>query len=306
MPVKQHRARTSRAWFHAPLLAFLLGLACEIAPSVRGAETTGGPPAAPDTTQPAGPTGPTLRLDYDPKNSPGSPVGDFMYFVALISPEPVSATLNPGNTQRMRVLSCNRHMGDKSFKVSCDLEFAGEGYERNLIDQSNSIRRNEKKLKEGGALNELLVSINIEGHGRATLEAQGSVTNHVPVVNEVKLQFHGQESPVVVALHDVKYVTNSFVAQNEVVARVSSIVFKRQAGPPKMEISLASVKPKDAGNGMWQNFVGGVKGMAANFLLKPVAVEPIGHAAMLDFGLALATRSPAFTFPFAKNLQKTP
>ena len=44
--------------------------------------------------------GPTLRLDYGRGDSPGDPVAEFMYFVPLISLEPVSIVKSPGNTQR--------------------------------------------------------------------------------------------------------------------------------------------------------------------------------------------------------------
>jgi len=40
-----------------------------------------------------------------------------------------------------------------------------------------------------------------------------------------------------------------------------------------------------------------------NLFLKPIAVEPAGNEAMLNFGLALASEAPAFTFPRARNLK---
>jgi hypothetical protein len=70
-----------------------------------------------------------------------------------------------------------------------------------------------------------------------------------------------------------------------------------------MEVTLASVKRKDAPNSLWQNFVGGIKGAAANLLLPPLTVTADGHQAMLDFGLALAMQQPTFTFPFATRLK---
>src|SRR5712664_3591914 len=50
-------------------------------------------------------TGPTIGLDYGRDKSPGNPVASFMYFVPLISPEPVSSSTSPGSTQAARVLS---------------------------------------------------------------------------------------------------------------------------------------------------------------------------------------------------------
>ena len=72
-----------------------------------------------------------------------------------------------------------------------------------------------------------------------------------------------------------------------------------------MEVTLASLKGKDAGNGLWQNFVGSVKGATVNLFLPPLTVEPEGQRAMLSFGLALATEQSAFTFPFATRLKST-
>ncbi|HWH70632.1 MAG TPA: hypothetical protein VNT26_14685, partial [Candidatus Sulfotelmatobacter sp.] len=42
-------------------------------------------------------TGPTLHLDYGRGQAPGNPLADFRYFVALISPEPVSLSASPSN-----------------------------------------------------------------------------------------------------------------------------------------------------------------------------------------------------------------
>ena len=70
-----------------------------------------------------------------------------------------------------------------------------------------------------------------------------------------------------------------------------------------MQITVASIKPKNAADSVWQNFMGGLKGMLVNQLLPPIGVDAAGHQAMLDFGLALANAEPTFTFPYAKRLQ---
>jgi hypothetical protein len=41
-------------------------------------------------------------------------------------------------------------------------------------------------------------------------------------------------------------------------------------------------------------------------VIPPVPVDPTGHQAMLDFGLALADENPTFTFPFAVRLKNAP
>jgi len=66
---------------------------------------------------------------------------------------------------------------------------------------------------------------------------------------------------------------------------------------------VAAVKRKGAGDNIWQNVMGGLKANAANMVLKPIAVEPTGNEAMLNFGSALASKAPSFTFPNAGNLK---
>jgi len=71
----------------------------------------------------------------------------------------------------------------------------------------------------------------------------------------------------------------------------------------RRDITVASVKRKDAGNGFLQNLMGGLKGTTVNLFIQPITVERDGSEAMLNFGLALALEAPAFTFPRAKNLK---
>jgi hypothetical protein len=66
---------------------------------------------------------------------------------------------------------------------------------------------------------------------------------------------------------------------------------------------VASVKKKGAGNNLWQSIRGGITGTPVNLLIDPLSVERIGHQAMLDFGQALVSGAPTFTFPRAKNLK---
>ncbi len=131
------------------------------------------------------------------------------------------------------------------------------------------------------------------------------MAGHVPTVTEVRLRFNGRGRPslVTIGLHDIRYLDGAIRLRNESVARVNTLIFRRKPGPPKMDITVASVKRKDAGSNFWQNLMGGLKGTTANLFLKPIAVEPVGNEAMLNFGLALASEAPAFTFPHARNLK---
>ena len=101
---------------------------------------------------------------------------------------------------------------------------------------------------------------------------------------------------------ELRYLGGEFRRFNEIVARVNTLSFRRKPGPPKMEVTVASVKNKGAGKGLWQNLTGGIKGLAVNLLIDPLTVETVGHRAMLDFGQALASDAATFTFPQATNV----
>jgi len=231
-----------------------------------------------------------------------------MYFVPLISPEPVVAITNPKADHRVRVLSASRRFKGRAFQVTCDFEFSGNGYERNVFDYNREIHRHEEQLKRGRLLPHVLAAINVEGPGRGTIEIDGTQANGAQTVAEVRMRFnaHGRSSPVTIALRDIRYADGAFRPVNEVVARVNTLTFQRKPGPPKMEVSVASVKPKDAGDSRWQNLKGSLEGIAVNLLIPPLDVDARGHQAMLDFGLALAAGAATFTFPHAPNLQPLP
>jgi hypothetical protein len=254
---------------------------------------------------PAGPTGPTFRFDHARGASPGNPIGEFMYFVLLISPDPVTVSESAGNTQRTRIISVTRRFSPASFSVAAEFEFTGEGSHRNTFDPADNIRRHESRLKEGGSLDRVLSSITVEGAGQGLMEVEGVVSNQVATVTEVRLQFntHGQPSPVCIGLNDIRYIEGVARPDNAIVARVNSLMFQRSAGRPKMAVSVASVKRAGAGDNLWQKLKGNLSGALANLLLKPITIEPAGNDAMLNFGRALAAEDSAFTFPRARNLK---
>lgn len=188
--------------------------------------------------------------------------------------------------------------------ATSEFEFSGSGLQQSVFDTGPEIRRHEARLKAGATLEHQLQSIVVNGPGRLSMEIQGVVSNDVPVVNEVRLKFNadGQDSPVTISLCDVRYINGDFRPVNEIVAKVNTLTFRRKPGTPKLEVGLAYVKNKDAGDSLWQSFKGKVKGVAANLLLPPLPIETIGNLAVLDFGLALVSNSPTFTFPRARNL----
>lgn len=255
----------------------------------------------------AAPAGPTLHFDGGGKSA-GSPLSEFMYFVPLISPEQVFLSTNAGNTQYARVLSCRCRTNGAAFHASCEFTFDGDGLERNVFDHAFVIGRRQSELRAGKTLAHQLAAISVQGGGVGSIEVEGVFTNHQPVVMEMRIHFngHGHPSPVFVDLQDLVLRNGAVHGENTIVARVNTLSFRQKADPPKMEVSLASVKRKDAGNGAWSNFVAEMKGAAANLLLPPLTITLDGHRAMLDFGLALAMHQPVFTFPFASRLTNGP
>ena len=260
-----------------------------------------GPPAVVPPTAAA--TGPTIRLDFGRGESPGNPVASFMYFVPLISPEPVSSITSPNSTQVARVLSAKRRSTPNSFVVTCEFEFAGSGSQQSILDLAPTIRRQEEKLKAGGSTGRLLSTITVGGPGSGTVEVEGVITNNVETVSEVRLRSnaHGKTSPISIEICEIRYQEGEFRHLNEILARVNTLIFNRKSGRPKMEVTVASVKKKGAGDGFWQNFKGSVVGLAVNLFIPPLTVEPVGHRAMLDFGRALALGAATFTFPRAPH-----
>jgi len=271
------------------LLPVLLLLAAMGGPACRAADTNG----------------PTIPLCCGAVKAAASPVADFMYFVPLISPEPVARLTSPGSTQSVRVISSKHRVSGHSFTTTCELELAGEGWQQNVFDLAPAIHRHESQLQNGGSLKRRLRSIDVQGAGAITVEVEGAVSNEVTTVSQVRLRFnpHGHTSPVWIDLCDIRRINDSFGPTNEIMARVNTLTFRRQAGPPTMEVSVASVKHKGAGDGFWQNLKGGVVGAAVNTFMPPLKVEAAGHQAMLDFGQALVSGAPTFTFPLARNLR---
>jgi hypothetical protein len=228
-----------------------------------------------------------------------------MYFVPLIAREPMSSLTSPGSTQAVRMISAKRRFSRRSFAVVCEAELTGEGWQRSVFDLAPFIHRLESQLQKDGSLGRRLKSIDVQGAGTITVEVEGAVSNEVATVREVRLRFnaHGHASPVWINLCDMRRINGHVKAANETMARVNTLTFRRQPGPPTMDVTIASVKHKDAGDGFWQNLKGRLAGTAVNMFLDPFTVEAAGHEAMLDFGQALVAGAPTFTFPRARNLQ---
>jgi hypothetical protein len=287
-----------------PVLARVAAWCCATAVVLAaggGFVVKAGPAEAPDAPK----QGPTLLLGDRHGEPSTNSVAAFMYFVPLISPAPVTAVTSPGSTQAARVVRIHREQSGNSFTTTCDFEFSGQGSQQSVFDCSREIKRHEPSLRAGGTLERQLRSITVTGPGHGQVEVEGILSNTLPTVTKVRMRFNagGQASPVSIALSDFRYVAGDFRPVKEVVARVNTLTFRRKAGPPKMEVTVASVKNKGAGDNLWQGFKGSIKGMAVNLLIDPLRIETSGQQAMLDFGQALADGATSFTFPRAKNLK---
>ncbi len=254
----------------------------------------------------ADPTGPTLHFDYGAGHIQTDSISRFMYFVPLISPELISVSISSNNTQCARVISFSAHTNGKTFHATCEFEFTGEGTQRDLFDHTPGLKRHADELKAGKTLSHQIKAISVEGKGNGTIEIEGIVTNGMRLPSQISMKFnsHGHTSPVNIDLQDISLCGTNVVYDNEYVARVNVLTFHRTSTDPRMDVSLDSIKRKNA-NSAWSNFWGGFKGIAANLFMPPIKVTPEGNQTMLDFGEALANQKPSFTFPFATRLVNT-
>ena len=246
--------------------------------------------------------GPTLFLKDGDREAPGNPIATLMYFLRLVSDEPVIMTESEGNTQEARVLSVKRLEKNGRFKVYATFEITGGGQQRNEIDHSRVIRAKAAQLSRGEPLKRRLSFINIKGAGRGEIVVEGLLDDGKPSVDIFTMNFasKGKASPVTIGLHDVVKKDEKYFKINGQVARVKSLVFRRSEGRPKMEAMVDSLKPEGAGNNVFQNFVGRVKGSVANLFIPPISIKARGNQAMLEFGQAIVEGRPSFTFPSAR------
>ena len=245
--------------------------------------------------------GPTIYLKDDSGQAPVNPISSLMYFVQLISPEPVEMSESVGNTQQSRIVSANRHIGSETFFVTCQFEITGVGIQQNIIDQTDAIGSHEEFLSKGKTLKRRLAYINIEGAGKGSIHVEGVMSDNKPQATQFRLRFNGQghTSPVTIGLNDIRRIDGEPYAVNETVIRVNSLTFHRQEESPKMEVTVASINPKNASKGILRDLFGRVKGAVANMFIPPISIKPEGNQAMLDFAQAIVDERPTFTFPSA-------
>jgi hypothetical protein len=174
-----------------------------------------------------------------------------------------------------------------------------------VFDLTEHLHNRESKLKDGDTVKHQLAAINVSGPGHGSVVVEGALGTNAPTVRQVVIRFDrdGLPSPVTVDLIDYIWHDGKFSPDNERVACVNSLTFQRSEGSPKMEVTLGSIKAKNAKSNLWRNFWGGLKAVTANLFLPPLKITDEGQQTMLDFGQALATEQPAFTFPHASRLK---
>jgi hypothetical protein len=244
-------------------------------------------------------------LNYSKETFKKNPILAFAYFIPLISPALVDREISVNNEQQEGIISYERTVASNSFYVACEFELSGEGFHKNTFDSAGIIARNTGDLKKGEPLTNMLDYIKFEGDGVGFIEVKGTITGSTQTVTEVDICFNarGQKSPVTIGLYSVKPKNGQYKYENrynELIARVDTLTFRKSENNPRMGIAIASIHKKTAEEGFWSK----IKGLIANFFIKPLEVDKLGNDTMLNFGYAILKEKPAFTFPKAKNIKE--
>lgn len=274
----------------------------------QGCAGTGRPAAA--LPQPEGTAateaGPTLSLSPWRQGEPGIPAREFLYFIPLISPEPVEFHASSANAQQARLISIERTPANHGgFALCCCFELVGGGFTEHDVDHGDMVRRSAERLRAGGRLAHVLGSIRLQGEGKAVLRAEGRFENGTPVVQNVTMAFSGTDgtSPVRIELLALSGPPDAWVARPEALAEVAVLRFVRTAAPARMEVTLAALHDPNARDTAVQRLKSLLKGAVANAFLPAVDIDATGNLAILDFAAALAVGAPSFTFPAATKLR---
>ena len=248
--------------------------------------------------------GPTLILNYSKETFKKNPILAFAYFIPLISPALVDREISVNNEQQEGIISYERTVTSKYFYLVCEFELSGKGFHKNTFDPEGMIARNIGDLEEGEPLTNMLDYIKFEGDGVGLIEVKGTIIGSTQTVTEVDISFNarGQKSFVTIGLYSVEPQNGQYKYENrynELIARVATLTFRKSEKNPRMGIEIASIHKKTEEEGFWSK----VKGLIANFFIKPLEVDKLGNDTMLNFGYAILKQKPAFTFPKAKNIK---
>jgi hypothetical protein len=257
-----------------------------------------------DATPPSG-TGPTVRLECDPRNEAPNPVSSMMYFVPLISTTLVDCQASENNQQVSSILAFHRENTSGRFRVICEFDHKGAGSYTCAYEPNSMIAFHQSNIKPGKPMKNVLDYIKLEGDGFGWMEVKGQTVKGKPEVREVRVHFNGKgaKSPVTIGLYDLEPRNGVYAyanRSNQMVARVNMLTFRKTPADekPKMLVEVASIVAANEKEGFWGNLVGAF----ANLLIPPVDVDEDGNDAMIQFGFALFKGQTSFTFPRAKNL----
>jgi hypothetical protein len=253
-----------------------------------------------------GDKGPTVFLFDKNGKYPDNTLADFMYFVPLVSPVPVSAVISPNNTQGGHILSYESGQQGNNFYVACEFRMEGKGFYLNEFDDDAMVEWNIKSAGNKKVLKNILDYIKFKGEGYGRIEARGTTSDSVMTVENVDVYFNARdaESPVTVGLYDVDITekTNGHYKEyNNKVARITTLTFNRSEAVPRLELKISAVGKDEESLGTWEH----VKGFVGNFFIEPIEIDKLGNNTMLEFGLTLYEKEAKFTFPKAKNLTET-
>jgi hypothetical protein len=250
--------------------------------------------------------GPTVFLFDKNGGYPDNKLSDFMYFVPLISPVPVTAVTSQNNTQGGNLLSYESGQTSDSFYVACEFRMKGKGFYIDEFDDDAMVEWNTKAATNKKVLKNILDYIKFEGEGYGEIEAKGEIAGSKMTVETVVVHFdaRGAESPVTVGLYDVdisKKTDGHYGQYNKKVASITTLTFNRSEEAPRLDLKISAVGKDEESLGMWAH----IKGYLGNFFIDPIEIDKLGNNTMLEFGLSLYKKDLTFTFPKAKNLIRT-
>lgn len=278
---------------------------CEASTADLNIKTCGSGLSAEGNTVHGEVNGPTITMSYREENFAKNPIASFMYFIPLLSVSPVDDVASPNNDQQVGIVSHNIDLRSKSFELICEFVILGSGFYQVTFDPAGIIATQTEKFKKGERLENMLDYIKVDGGGYGIIEVKGRITGSARIVTNVNIKFNarGNESNLTIGLYDVQPKDGEYEYENrsnEKVARVNELSFEKTEQTPRMGIKIASI----AGEKQSAGFFGKIKGMLANFFIKPPKVTMLGNTTMLEFGKALLQKRSVFTFPKAKNIRE--
>ncbi|OPL17350.1 MAG: hypothetical protein AVO38_01255 [delta proteobacterium ML8_D] len=287
------------------VLTILFILGCEASTADLNIKTCGSGLSANGNKVDGEINGPTITMSYREENFAKNPLASFMYFIPLLSLSPVDDVSSPNNDQQIGIVSHNINLSSESFDLICEFVIRGSGFYQVTFDPAGIIATQKDKFKKGERLENMLEYIKVDGEGCGVIEVKGRITDSARIVTNVNINFNarGNESNLTIGLYDVEPKDGEYEYQNrsnEKVARVNRLSFEKTEETPRMRIKIASI----AGEKQSAGFFGKIKGMLANFFIKPPKVTRLGNTTMLDFGKALLQKKSQFTFPKAKNIRQ--